>query len=305
MAHLKTALCALTLLAGCSGNPIDYGSGGGGGGGTDDPETPAVVAGDLRAITFNPSGAGTLTVDMNGLVASGQTADFVRRTNLDIAGYRAFTYQETGLQRTHLALVSVNARGTLEAGVVADGGQFNRRFGGGNFSRIDSFSRPTVREGVETGQFSYAGTYAGVFVAAGDSITSPQLPPGLAPGVPLRVRGTALINANFANDLVNGGVENRVILSDTGTVVLNLDAITFPSMEIDDSGGFLGPVEFDGEPYQSIGDVAGEFGGTGASDVAGVLIINPIPGNDSLWEYGVFNLPRCDLAGASPICSPR
>lgn len=42
-----------------------------------------------------------------------------------------------------------------------------------------------------------------------------------------------------------------------------------------------------------------------ATDVAGVLVFNPIEGQSGVWEYGTFNLPRCDLAGASPICLPR
>lgn len=307
MAFTKSALWALILLAGCSGNPIGTaggGGGGGGGGGTTDI-VPVEVAKNLRAITYDPTGAGTLKVNMDGLTASPLVATFVRAPTLDVAGYRAFTYQETGLQRSHLALVSENARGNLEAGVVADGGQFNRHFGGGRFARVDTFSRPTVRQGVETGQFSYAGTYAGVFLPGPNSDTSPQLPDGLQPNVPLRTQGDVLINANFANDLVNGGVENRVLLDDKGAVLTALDGITFPATAIDSDGQFLGDVEFQGKPDTSIGSVGGIFGGIGASDVAGVIVINPISGNNGIWEYGVFNLPRCDLAGASPICAPR
>jgi hypothetical protein len=266
---------------------------------------PVEVAKNLRAINYDPTGPGTLKVNMDGLTASPLVATFVRAPKLDIAGYRAFTYQETGLQRSHLALVSENARGNLEAGVVADGGQFNRHFGGGHFARVDTFTRPTVRAGVETGQFSYAGTYAGVFLPGDLSTTSPQLPDGLQPNVPLRTQGDALINANFANDLVNGGVANRVLLDDKGAQIAQLDGITFPATAIDSNGQFLGDVEFQGKPGTSIGDVGGIFGGTGASDVAGVIVINPISGNGDIWEYGVFNLPRCDLAGASPICAPR
>jgi hypothetical protein len=295
-------LALLLAFAACSGNSLNNGT----------PTVPddggsttvdAAVAVNLRAISYNPSGEGTLSVDMDGLVASPQVAAFVRRADLDIAGYRAFSYQETGLQRTHLAFVSNNERGNLQAGAVSDGGQFNRHFGGGTYARIDSFSRPNLGTGVETGQFSYAGTYAGVFVS-GDA-TNPNLPAGLTPYQPLRVRGTALINANFANDLVNGGVSDRVVLDDMGNVVIDLREISFPVTEIDADGRFVGDVEFFGPSGSRIGTVGGAFGGIGATDIAGALVINPIEGEPGIWEYGTFNLPRCDTAGAAPLCLPR
>lgn len=315
MSRGKLALVSLMLVAACSGNPIGTGGGGGGGGGGGSSATvPAEIAVNLRSIVYNPRGSGTLKVDMDGLTASPQTATFVRNKALDVNGYRAFTYQETGLQRTHLALVSDNFRKTLRAGVVSDGGQFNRHFGGGTFARIAAYSAPPVRAGVETGEFSYAGSYAGVFVSGNAS--NPSLPSGLTPYKPLRVQGTALINANFANDLVNGGVSNRWLLDDAGnrvdmnddnkiTVDDQLAQITFPSTEIDKDGKFLGDVEFFGEPGTVIGKVGGLFGGRGATDIAGAIVINPIEGETGIWEYGVFNLPRCDLAGASPLCDPR
>ena len=51
--------------------------------------------------------------------------------------------------------------------------------------------------------------------------------------------------------------------------------------------------------------LAGLFGGRGATDVGGTLVINPIAGQNGIWEYGAFTLPRCDTAGASPLCNPR
>lgn len=317
MAYRFLAVMALaSALAGCTSgapfsNPVD----------PVDPTTPvnplAVptdIAKNLRSITYDPSGGGKLKVNLEGLTASAQTATFVRNTTLDIEGYRAFTYQETGLQRTHLALVSDSLRGTVRTGVVADGGQFNQHYGGGTYSRIDMYRPPAIREGVETGQFSYAGTYAGVFLPG--EATHPTLPPGLTPYKPYRVRGDTLINANFANDLVNGGVENRWLLDDSGARIdFNADgvvddgdklkAIVFRANAIDDNGMFLGDVEILGAPDSPIGSYGGMFGGVGATDIGGAIVINPIAGNRGTWEYGVFNLPRCDLAGASPLCVPR
>lgn len=312
-------LALVCALAACSGNPLNNGGGGGGGGGGGVTVAPA-IAKNLRAITYDPTGVGSLRVDLAGLTASAQTATFVRDASLDVAGYRAFTYQETGLQRTHLALVANSLRGNLQAGVVSDGGQFNRHFAGGSYSRIgiDAYSRPVIGTAPETGQFSYAGSYAGVFVT-GDA-THPSLPPGLQPHRPLRTEGDALFNANFANNLVNGGVDNRWLLNDAGARIdLNGDGVvnasdqlaslSFPATTIDNNGQFLGTVEIFNSPGAtpggSIGDIGGLFGGAHATDIAGAIVINPIPGDSNVWEYGVFNLPRCDTAGASALCVPR
>lgn len=309
MSTWKMALAAVALVAACGGDPWapDDGGGGGGGGGTTDP-VPEEVSKNLVAISYDPADNGTLRVNLEGLTASSQTVAFLRAPKLDIDGYQAFIYQETGLQRSHLALVATNERGTLEAYAVADGGQFNRHFGGARFAQVTAYRRPSVAQGPtpgpETGQFSYAGSYAGVFVPGDWANTT--LPPGLRPSEPWRVRGDALINANFANNLVNGGVANRVLLDESGNPVTSIELQDLALIEtgIADDGTFLGDVEFAGAPGGAIGNYAGAFGGNGATDVAGVLVFNPV--NDPhIWEYGVLNLPRCDLAGASPLCVPR
>jgi hypothetical protein len=317
--NFKLTLAAMMLLAACGGSPWveDDGSGDGdgdGGGSGSSTAVPDSVKVNLRSISYNPANGGTLQVNLQGLQSSDEAVRFRRDSSLDIQGYRAFTYQETGLQRKYLALVRENSRGNLRVAAVADGGQFNRHFGGTTFARIDAYSRPNVSGGTEKGQFSYAGTYAGVFVP-GDTANN-TLPDALRPNQTLRVRGDALINANFANDLVNGGVDNRWLLDSRGRRIdLNgdgtldnadqLEAITFPSTKFNSNGRFVGDVEFSGDPEASIGAVAGLFGGRGATDVGGTLVINPIRGESNIWEYGVFALPRCDTAGASPLCNPR
>lgn len=315
----RLTLAAMMLLAACGGSPWveDDGSGNGGGdGGGSDTSTavPDAVKVNLRSIAYNPANGGTLQVNLQGLQSSPQAVKFKRDSSLDIQGYRAFTYQETGIQRKHLALVRENPRGNLRVAAIADGGQFNRHFGGTTFARIDAYTRPNLSNGAEKGQFSYAGTYAGVFVT-GDPANN-TLPDDLRPYEALRVRGDALINANFANDLVNGGVDNRWLLDSRGRRIdLNNDgtlnsedqlrAIAFPSTDINKNGRFVGDVEFSGAPDNAIGTVAGLFGGRGATDVGGTLVINPIAGQNGIWEYGAFTLPRCDTAGASPLCNPR
>ncbi|MEO6299378.1 MAG: hypothetical protein ABIO62_07085, partial [Paracoccaceae bacterium] len=191
MLAVRTPLIALLLLAACGGNPFTTTPIDGGGGGDTGLAVPAAVSKDLRSITYTENGGGKLTVDMNGLVASGHSATFVRDASLDIGGYQAFTYQETGLQRSYLAFVATNSRGNLLATAVADGGQFNNHFGGANFARISVYQKPVVKDGVETGQFSYAGDYAGVLTVG--QAANPNLPPGLTPNGSYRVSGDTLL----------------------------------------------------------------------------------------------------------------
>ncbi|MFC3179480.1 hypothetical protein [Cypionkella sinensis] len=305
---------AALMLTACGGNPfvdtppVDP---------TDptDPDAPVTVdpkvAVDLRSVTYNPDGAGSLTMNIDGLAGNTANVPFVRNGSLDVAGYEAYTYQNRITQRSYIALVATNARTSLLATAVSDGGQSNRHMGGGSFARLDVFTKPT------TGTFSYAGTYAGIF-APGDATS--DLPPGLVANRPYRVQGDALVNASFVNSQVDGSVANRWLLDASGNRIdLNADGvvddedrlvdISFPRMDITANGQFLGDVEVSAAPDvpdsgSAIGTVNGVFGGAGATDVAGAIVINPIPGNNGIWEHGVFNLPRCGLAGESPLCNP-
>jgi hypothetical protein len=74
---------------------------------------------------------------------------------------------------------------------------------------------------------------------------------------------------------------------------------------VDTNGRFVGDVEYYGTPDNTVGNYGGLFGGVDASDVAGVIWVNPVPGNKVIWEHGTFNLPRCDQAGVAPLCTPR
>ncbi|MDZ4310396.1 MAG: hypothetical protein U1A24_07550 [Cypionkella sp.] len=302
---------ALTLAA-CGGNPfvdtppVDP---------TDptDPGAPVKVDDDvavnLRSITYDPSGAGSLTMNIDGIVGPTAGVQFTRSNPAsDIPGYETYTYQNRLTQRSFIAQVATNSRSTLLASAVSDGGQFNGHFGGGTFVRLGVYNAPT-------GTFSYAGTYAGIF-APGDA--SSDLPAGLVANNPYRVQGDALINASFVNNKVDGGVSNRWLLDDTGARVdVNADGvvddddqilvdIAFPEMTITANGQFLGDVQVSQAPAPVdgpvIGKVNGVFGGAGATDVAGAIAITPISGTS---EHGVFNLPRCGLAGESPLCNPN
>lgn len=317
MKPIYLLLAAALTLASCGGNPFveppvvvppDP---------TDptNPDSPVkvdpLVAVDLRSIIYDPSGAGSLSMNIDGPVGQSPNVQFVRNGTLDVSGYEAYTYQNLVTQRSYVALVANNARGSLLASAVSDGGQFNRHFGGGTFARLDVYTAPTI------GTFTYAGSYAGIF-APGDA--SSDLPTGLVANNPYRVRGDANVVATFVNSKVDGGVVNRWLLDANGDKIdLNADGvvddndnlldITFPTMTITPNGQFLGDVEFSTAPNvpetgSVIGSVNGVFGGVQASDVAGAIVINPISGSDGIWEHGVFNLPRCGLAGESPLCNP-
>lgn len=289
MIRKLVAPLALSLVAACDGNPLGTG---GGPGPVDQGEIPTEIAQNLSAISYN-AGNDTLVVTIDS-PASLVDVQFVRTASLDVPGYDAYVYQETGLLRSHLALVAQNARGNLFAAAVSDGGQFNYRFGGGSYARVDTFTRPS------SGAFSYSGTYAGVFVPGEGS--NPALPDELESGTPYRVTGDILMTGGFGTNQVEGGVTNRVVLDDAGGVALTLAPITLKNTDIDNDGRFLGDVELTGDPGNVLGDYGGLFGGLDASDVAGALVINPIDGEDGIWEFGVFNIARCGTAGAGGFC---
>ena len=313
------------ILAACDGNPFDSGP-------NPEPEpeagtVPAEVAGDMTAVSFVD---GVLKIDMQGVSRSSEFATFVRAEALDITNvtggpnYEAFVYQETDLTRSYLAYVATNERGNLMAVTASDGGQFNEHNAGGSYVRLTTYTAPTLGDGVEQGTFSYAGTYAGIFVPGDWADGSDPRPAELRPVEPWKVTGTIQINGSFSDNVIEGGITDRQLFDQDNQQITNLvfddgdpatedltvdttelAALALRETEIDENGEFLGNVEFYGSPGTDVGDYAGAFGGLEASDVAGVLWLNPISSASGVWEYGTFNLPRCDLAGASPLCIPR
>lgn len=330
MSAVRTSLMACLLLAACDGNPF---AADGGGGGVPDPgvtppgAVPAEVARDMNAFSY---AAGVLKIDMQGVSSSGKLATFTRAAALDVPsgtgndGYEAYVYQDTALTRSYLAYVATNERGNLLAVSAADGGQFNEHNYGGRFVQLTAFTRPVTSDAPESGLFSYAGSYVGIFSPGEYADGSDTRPPELRPAEPFIVRGTAQINGDFAHSAVEGGIVDRQLFRQDGTrvngLVINdgdpdtvdeiidtttLTALVLRETAIAEDGSFLGNVEFYGVPGDDKGDYAGAFGGAGATDVAGVLWLHPIDGQDGVWESGTFNLPRCDMAGSSPLCVDR
>ncbi len=268
------AIPFVALLAACTG-----GVGGGGGGGT--PSTiPDVLKQNLDSAAYAP-GAGTITVDLVSLDTSGTT--YTRSPGLDVGGYEAYAVQDNALQRNFIALFKQSARGNVQAGTVADGGQFVNYFGGGTYGRVDVFSRPA------SGLAVYEGSYVGLLNTGAS--TGP-----LAPSAPYRVSGDAQINADFRpGGSVNGGIVNRTNV-DTGLPLAN---VFLAATAIDANGEFQGEVQF--SDLTVSGDYGGLFAGLGATDIAGIMVFNPVQGNTDLVEHGVFVLP-CTITGSGVPC---
>jgi hypothetical protein len=339
MVRYRAALAALLVVAACGGNPflpepVDPTP--------PDPNAPQPspdqdnAVEDLRGFRYDGT---TLEIDMAGVSSSGQYGLFRRKAEMDIPAhgphpaYLAYEFQETNMTRSYLAYVAENDRGTLLSVASADGGQFNEHNGGGGWVRLTGYSRPDIAAspslgGTEEGTFSYYGAYAGVFVPGFNDPGGPPRPPTLQPGEPLGVRGVIQVNAQFTNrasgdpEVVEGEITNRrlfdrdgnqitsINIADGNGGVRTIDTSPMPGLVlretgISENGTFLGTVEYDGAPDSEAGSFDGAFGGSGASDVAGVIWVNPIEGETGIHEYGTFNLPRCDLPGASPICTPR
>ena len=326
MSAFRTSVMACLLVAACDGNPLTGGTGGGTGG-TTGGTTPKEVARDMNAFSYN---AGVLKIDMQGVSSSGKLATFTRAAGMDVPstngnpGYEAYIYQDTALTRSYLAYVATNERGNLVAVTGSDGGQFNEHNAGGQFVQLTAFTRPATADAPESGLFSYAGSYVGTFTPGEYADGSDPRPPELRPAEPWIVKGTIQVNGDFAHSAVEGGITERQLFDQAGNQVTSmviddgdptttdqvidttaLQALVLRETAIADNGTFLGNVEYFGAPDGDQGDYAGAFGGSGATDVAGVLWVHPIGGNPGIWEHGVFNLPRCDMAGSSPLCVPR
>ncbi|WP_323042203.1 hypothetical protein [Gemmobacter sp.] len=296
-------LAAVLALVACGGgNPLNFG-------GTTTPEpeptdpgeiggeapitgieVPGVIAQHLKAANYTP-GAPTMAIDLRTLDGTPLAATYQRATVYDVAGFEAYTVQETSSQRQFLALFK---RGeAVQAGTVADGGQFVNYFGGATFSRVQPFSLPTPETPSSTLLATYTGGYVGLLnwgepTGGADDEFSPVRS--------YRVTGDVMMNADFNADnlSVNGGVRNRQIV-DTGE---SLQTIFFWVTQITDQGSFSGLIKFD--PTKTIGNYAGVFGGSGGSEVAGATILRPIDGDSIAREHGAFVATKCVAGDPAP-----
>jgi hypothetical protein len=322
MIRKHAPLLAVLALAACGGNPLQFGGPPEppppvGEPGEEAPITgvtvPAIVAQHLRSAEYTP-GAPTMKIDLRTLDGTPLAATYQRAAAFDVAGFDAYTVQETRSQRQFLALFK---RGTAtEAGVVADGGQFINYFGGGTFARLQPFTLPapvtplpseTNLNPQPTLLATYIGGYVGLLntgVEVSNSVLSPRRS--------FRVQGDVAINADFnaENMSLNGVIANRAVLPDPDTTAsgnlpgpVALQPVFFGVTQITSNGAFSGTIKYD-PSSASIGNFAGVFGGSGASEIAGVTLIKATDFDPDAREHGAFVASKCIVGVVGAVNPP-
>ncbi|MBW6507348.1 MAG: thymidylate synthase [Rhodobacteraceae bacterium] len=318
MSRILVLVTAAMLLASCSTDEETDAGGGAGGGGAGGGEAGGGTAGSVLDASLVPANLRvnvnaialdyanqTLQVNISSLDTTPRLATYNRDPGLDVEGYQAYRIQEDALDRLFLALAKESNDGTVRAVTVADGGQFNRYFGGGVYERTGSFDRPLIGTGPGTGQVSYAGGYSAVTnvgVAPPDPlllVPAPLTDPSLLPRRSARVSGDIFLNVNFADDAVNGAIYNRMIVDTSAP----LATVILVAADIAANGTFAGKVEYNDVNRTVVGDYGGIFGGVSANSVAGLVhLIEFDPNLQNEQEHGVFVLTQCGPNNTLPIC---
>lgn len=304
----RLAMTAALLLAACSGNPFVEGDGdGGGGGGEGETITvPENLAVNVKGAAYDADKE-VLQLALSGIDTTPVLATYQRYKKLDVPGYKAFKAQEDPLDRMFVALAAESKDGSVRAVTAADGGQFTAAFGGGHYERDGKFDRPTIGKGPGAGQVTYAGRYGGVTnIDAPDNPDILPVPDGtdpvLLPSQPSRVKGDAFLNVNFADNLVNGVIYNRVLVDHK----ISLDDVILVPTSIAEDGTFAGNVSEDirNEDTSTVsGSYGGIFGGKDSAAVAGLVHLDSFDDNVDLEEeHGVFVLTQCGKPGDAKIC---
>lgn len=267
---------------------------------TTTPTVPEAIAGDVTSVSYDKENQ-TLTVTGSQLDNSPFEAVYTRNAALDVPGYEAYTTQASSLDRHFTAYAQ--ERDGVYATVVGGGPQFNSVIMGTSFGRDGTYTAPDTSE-AGSGIVSYAGNYIGVLNTSGDGGDLLAVTDGTAeevrPTQIAEVTGVIYINADFADNSINGIVYDRVWVDNGGGTSL-ADLSLFPGT-ITSDGSFSGEVRLGSD--QSVGSYAGLFGGTDASALAGALTVsNHIDGSTGQsLEYGIFVLAQCGTANADAIC---
>jgi hypothetical protein len=312
---------ALVLLASCgsSTNPLGPGGGGGGGGTTPPPAAvtvPEVLSNNVTSIAYDAAND-RLLVQIEDLDTTPVVAAWERDPRFDTAGYRAYAVQEDPLDRLFVGLAAQSADGSVNVGLAGDGGQFNKFYSGGVYSRVGAFTPPAGTPTPGSGQVSYAGTYAGLtnIPAPGTGLlpVPPGTPPETLPGQTARVEGNIFLNVNFGDNAVNGAIYDRVLI-DYG---FGLQSVILVEGAIAANGSFTGQAErwvADDPGMAGVGDFGGVFGGANAGNVGGIVALQEIYYGEDVGdavagdvienglERGMFLLRQCGLSGDAPIC---
>lgn len=312
-----SALALCVFLAACgSGTPFNGETGAdtgtGTGGSTGASAIPAELAKDLKSFSYDPA---SQTLSITGITAddSAFTANYRRRPGLDRNGYEAYTAQDGSLDR-HVTAYVKGIDGT-RAAVVMTGGQFEQVFSGAGYSNT-SYSAP-VAPGTQSegGLVTYAGNYIGLLNGAGSGEDLAPVADGTNPDTLSRqaaeVTGKVVLTGDFTDAAVTGIIyERKVTDFDTGGTYDPNSATPFEAQNIAlDSTGIAEDGTFFGTASQSngaVGEYGGIFGGTGATEVAGVIHAEnhiALGGSGTPIEYGAFVLTQCGQPGEDAICN--
>ncbi|QFS81658.1 hypothetical protein FIU97_02570 [Roseivivax sp. THAF40] len=326
MTRILAMLIALAILSACDSgggsgdNPISRGAEeeedddtGGGNGGTDDEDAariPQNIARNVSNVSYD-SASDTLLVEGIYLDDTPYEAVYTRAPALDRNGFEAYTKQDDALDRHATAYTNTTSTGA-RATVVATGGPYNEYFTGDYYETSGTYSAPQVSN--TTGLVSYVGRYVGLLNGGGSGEdllpVDPTTPAELIPSQAAEVTGTVFMNADFADNRVEGNIYDREI-TDTGN---SLPSVVLVNTEITDAGAFTGTVEYSlqqSDPdWQGIDDIAvgsyaGEFDGDNAQSIVGGIQLDQIDGTsnqlglENELEWGVFTLEQCGTAAAN------
>ena len=278
-------------------------------------DIPSDISGDIASVTFDPA-AGTLVVTGLTLDETPFNAVYRRAPALDRNGFTAFTAQDSPLDRHFTAFA---AQGTsVTAATSGSPLPRNRNFSGAFYDREGAYDPPEVTS--TTGLVTYAGTYVGVIntgQVGPDLLSTTVTPFVLQPIQALTTRGDVLINADFADNTVEGNIFNRELLNADGTLRTELPSIVLIASDIDQNGSFTGSVEYDildprgntGGAFINVGTYGGVFGGENASEIAGGIDLGEFDGRadplgfENELESGAFILNACTPTSTDATCS--
>ena len=297
-------------LAACGGTPPFGGTTTNVGGGANASAIPIELANNLQSFTYNDA-AQTLTVVGVPLDDGPQTGVYVRKPGLDRGGYEAYTIQDGSLDRHNTAYVKrIN---NTQGAVVVSGVQFEEFFGGGGYS-TGSYSPPVAPGAVQDGGLvSYAGRYIGLLNGTGSGEELLPVTPGTSPSATsvqaAEVVGNVLVTGDFGQTTVDGVVYNRTVQDYNATGNLDPNSanpLIVPDLAMDATG-----IETDGTFFGTVsvanqvrGEYGGIFGGTGATEVAGVVHAKDhISEFQNEEEYGIFVLAQCGQPQQDPVCN--
>lgn len=260
---------------------------------------PTALANDVESISYD-SASQTLIITGVGLDETPFSSSYIRNATLDRVGYEAYTVQDSSLDRHSTAYVR-QIEGAY-AVAVATGGQFDYYMAGTNFGRTGSYTAPTTDQS-SGGIVSYAGTYVGLLNMAGDDgdllpVTS-GTPSAILPSQAAEITGQVFINADFADNRINGTIYDREVTDDTATAVATLN---LAPTDITTSGTFEGVTSVG---TNGVGVYGGIFSGSDAEALAGSVYAagHIVDYGSEIEEYGIFVLGQCGGANSDPVCN--